>query len=384
MGEQRSLGPDETTSIEGEDALEVLAALCRGVRVPVPGQRVRPPWQGEHFQPFVGELIHFDAVFRKARKNDTGTLLVGGQATRISVERYYYRGAGGLAHAILRSDDNTDRLKKTRAGLKRLVSDSETPLGDLFSALASKDKCQAESNELEEAPEHDAVKWHNTGSPWVNILRDGTRRIVERDLPRAKIAEALLHWIPYAIARYQVDVAFTHMKETTPAIPVDLGSSPSPLRRRSREVHDRCRAIIAKAVDDYAENKDPSLLKMRGLKSSREHARGFFSATMSAVGALNATTGKRHFVFADELLEAIILSQIDEETPFERFCEEILHDRLGLVVDKASASKCDDLKRLNQSDMGVNAGLLARKLETLGMLVRYSDATRMVRAEVIA
>jgi hypothetical protein len=52
------------------------------------------------------------------------------------------------------------------------------------------------------------------------------------------------------------------------------------------------------------------------------------------------------------------------------------------VVDRASSTRCPDLGRLNRSDFDVNADILVARLETLGMLVKYSDHTRMVSAEV--
>jgi hypothetical protein len=220
-------------------------------------------------------------------------------------------------------------------------------------------------------------------SPWIDLLRDGVRRIVSRErLPRAKRAEALMHWVPYAIARYEMDVSFRTCKLDVLAVPVDFGAGASPLRRRSREVHDRCRAVIVDALETRAEEVAPAILGPGKSRSWRDSARQFFSGTLSAVGALNATTGKRHFVLGDQLLEAVVLAQVDAELPIRTFCKEILHGQLGLVVDQASAQACPDLVRLNSSDMDRNAKRLEERLETLGLLVRYSDATSLVRAEV--
>ncbi len=384
MGEPPSLGEGEAPSIQGERALEVLAALGRGLRVPVPGRRRRMPWHAEHFQPFVGELIHYDAVFRTARVRDPeeDVLEIGSEKKRVSTERYLYRGAGGLAHAILRSDPDSDRLAGTRDGFRRLVSDSGTPLGELFGALSKKDKGVDAAGSFKDDRESMSVGRFDRDSDWVEVLRDGVHRIVQRSLPTAKVAEALLHWVPYCVARYQADVSFRSLDRPSPSLPVDLGSSASPIRRKSREMHERCRADIVHAIDSRAEQLNPALMTRGKSKSWRDSARGFFSGTLASVGALNATTGKRHFVLRDELLESIVLAQIDEEVPFDRFCREVLFERLGLVVDLVSAGRCNDLARLNRSDFEGNSEILAGRLETLGMLVKYSDATRMVHAEV--
>ncbi len=52
---------------------------------------------------------------------------------------YHYRGGGGLAHMILRSDPDSERLEQNRAGLAALVADSEGPLGKLANACATHD-----------------------------------------------------------------------------------------------------------------------------------------------------------------------------------------------------------------------------------------------------
>ncbi|MBK8979717.1 MAG: hypothetical protein IPM29_27780 [Planctomycetes bacterium] len=397
MSEPRALEPREVKELGDAETIETLAALARGLRVPIPGRRRRPPWHGEHLQPYVGELIHYDAVFRKGRKSDgeKETLQIGADRKRVSIERYLYRGAGGLAHAILRTD-GAIRLASTRESLLGLVSDSKTPLGDLFRALGTRDRALDER--FEEIGERDCIATDGgTGgfdqrSPWVELLRAGVSRIAGRDLPRAKRVEALMHWVPYCLARYEADVARHWLEGTADGerlvtrvpIPIDLGTGPGPIRRRSREVHERIRADIANALNDVAAREFPDELAKTGSSKWREAARSFFSGTMAAVGGLNATTGKRHFVLGNELLESVLLATLDQEVSFERFCQDVLFDSLGLIVDKAAASRTDTLRHLDRSDFDANAEALANRLDTLGMLVRYSDQTRMVRPEVVS
>ena len=44
----------------------------------------------------------------------------------------------------------------------------------------------------------------------------------------------------------------------------------------------------------------------------------------------NALAGRRHFKMGPELLEAIVLACVDDETQFERFCEQVRFGRSGL------------------------------------------------------
>jgi hypothetical protein len=385
MGESRELGEGEASRIKGEQALEILAALGRGLRVPVPGRRRRKPWYAEHFEPAVGELIHYDAVFRRARQrdDDASTITLGGERKRVSVERYFYRGAGGLAHAMLRTDPNPQRLAAVREGFRRLVGDSNTPLGQLFAALGKMDKVQPGEASLADDPEQRCVERLRQDARWTELLRAGVSRILDRGLPPAKSCGALLHWVGYAIARYQLEVSCRELDKEVPPIPVDLGGTRGPIRRASRECHDRCRSAIVSALESKAEATKPELLEKGRTRSWRYSARGFFSGTLSALGALNATTGKRHFVLNNELLEAIVFARVDHEITFEAFCREVLFDELGLVVDSHATKRCGELRLLNRSDFDENAEMLSRRLATLGMLVRYSDHTRMVNPEVM-
>ncbi len=382
MGEPRYLGAGETEGIEGTLALDAIAALGRGLRVPVPGRRRRPGWHGEHFQPFVGELIHYDAVFRRRERD--ALMRIDGRGVFISTERYLFRGAGGLAHAMLRSDPDEMRLGRTRAALGRLVSDSGTPLGELFASLSARDRGSDQPRRLKEfrdEPEFECLAGLDRESPWVDLLRDGVMQIAQQPLPSAKIAEALMHWVPYCIARYQADVSYRELDMEPRPIPVDLGSSPSPIRRRSREVHEQGRSTIVRALESHASGIEPDVLES-GSKKWKDGARNFFSGTLAAVGALNAHTGKRYFVMGNELLEAIVLALVPGELPFDKFCQDVLYERLDLVVDRTSSARCRELGNLNRSDFELNAEMLAGRLEMLGMLVKFSDHTKMVSVEV--
>src|SRR5690606_2754652 len=121
-------------------------------------------WRQWHLYPYPPDFIHYDALQRKGQ---------------INIERDSYRGGGGLTHRILREDDDVERLSETREHFRRLLDDSQSPLGALARALA----------ELDEAKHGRTERWKDSSeesmvvrpSPWTEHLRDGTHRILVRE-----------------------------------------------------------------------------------------------------------------------------------------------------------------------------------------------------------
>ena len=375
MADKCELADVELKSLGDRDTYETLRALYTGLRVPIPGRRKRPDWLGEHFMPSVGELVHYDAAWRAKRKKDKDLPT----EKRVSIERYTYRGAGGLAHKVLRVDPDAARWGRVRDGLRALVADSETPLGRLSQSLLVRD--QAEPDEFEEMREHEALVQETR---WTEGLRSGIERIVARPIPPAKKAEAVIIWSAYCVARHQLERAATIVDEPEPHLPVDMGSVAGPIRRRSSEAHERARSLIVRALEGTAGDIAPEIMMPGSSKKWRDQCRNFFSGTLGSIGCLNAITGKRHFTFRLEFLETMVYATLGtkEEIQFERFCRKILFERQGLVVDAASAGQSSVCKAMNRSAFNDNENRLVDRLETLGLLHRFSDQTRMVSTEV--
>lgn len=372
MAEPCALAEVERLALGGKE-FETLRALALGLRVPVPGRRKRPNWLGEHIYPYVGELIHYDAAPRKKRiQDDVPTEF------RVSIERYLYRGAGGLVHKVLRSDPDLDRLERNRRGLYSLVQNSNSSLGRLFEAMMVHDLGHEASPFVDDSESKTIV----LESRWIDLLRSGVCRLVERERPTAKIVESLMSWVPFCVARHQLDLACQELGEAPIRIPVSVGES-SGIKRISRDVHDDCRTMISNALIRRAESEAPDLLIVGRSTKWRDTSRNFFSATMGAIGGLNAMQGKRHFTIQPQLLEAIVLATLDRpEITFDEFCRVILFGAVGIVVDRRSASECERLSDMNLSDFDENANRLAAALESLGLLHQYSDMTKMVTVEV--
>ncbi|WP_433679949.1 hypothetical protein [Nocardia sp. CA-119907] len=398
-------GDDELGKAIDMDSTETLAtlhALFSSLLVEIPGRRIQPSWFAAHFYPFVGELIHYDAVDRKisrgdaskgasAKKRALASRASAGTTTKApNIERYLFRDGGTWAYKVLRTDRDLDRKESTRQGLTELVQDSGTPLGDLAKALSAHDFAS------DEAPVRGSdaeIELHENISPWPDLLREGTRNIVTRaNAPRAKRTESLMHWVPYCLARHQLHLAHAKLGATDRgSILLDFGNEASPLRRESQKNLNNCRNDIVNAINVQAtemiRDAHGDEVKKRGYerftKAGKAVAspRSFFSETLAAVGALNATSGRRHFTMKPAMLECLVYATVPQgtEMEFDQFCS-LLYERYGLVTGKVVAAG-PLAYEVDRSVFDHNGRAFREKLAAIGLLTQYSDATSMVRGE---
>lgn len=359
----------------GEETRRILRALLESLRVPIPNRRVMPGWLGQHLYPYLGELIHYDAAPR--RKND------------INIERYTYRGAGGLAHKMLRIDDDPERLEANRRGLRVLVEDAGGALGELARACVShdvgKDNEDAFTDEME-------AKTVVVPTAWVDHLRNGVRNIVSRDVVRAKKVELLMLWVPYCIARHQLDIAADIVGREPMLLPISVVPRNTPIRQVARRELDYARSLVeeglrlqAERMAEDASTDDTNVYHALATKRRWQSPYlGFFTQTLSNVGALNAHAGVRHLTLQLPLLEALVCAVLPpgHELPFEDFCD-LLFRNYRMVTGPKKPGGSGPLGRIDTTDFRDNAQQLARDLEALGLLTSYSDATRMVHGEVL-
>jgi hypothetical protein len=378
------LGAEELQALEGGDTRATLAALIDALTVPFPGRRGRQPFKQRLLYPYVGELIHYDAVDRR------GT---------VSLEQYTFRGAGGLAYKILGRDPDADRLARNERGLRELISDSGSALGRLASALLSHDLVPRPGGAMFEDERAGNAEPRPQGSRWSLALCDGVANIVGHGaLTRAKRVELLMHWVPYCIARYQLDVATATLARDPVEIPIDLRSGPNTIRRASQELLQRVPTTIGQALAVTAESlaetmEEGDAAEFRqiakdalGAKTHLKSARAFFTSTLWTVGALNAPAGTRHFTLRLPMLEAMVAAGIPpgEEMAFTDFCGDVLFGRYGLLLDQGAARRSAVADAIDTAEFEENGEILARRLASLGLLTEYSDATRIVHAEVRA
>ena len=244
-GNKNDISDDERELVTGKDSDEILRGLLTSLRVPIPNSRSLPTWPSQHLYPYVGELVHFDAVrARGSRWPRTGPRQKG--ENPISIEQYTYRGAGGLAHKILRTDLDHERLEANRAGLRALVEDSGGPLGKLANACAAHDLAAPKTVKDERESEAEVLP-----SRWVEVLRNGVANVTaRRKISRSKRVDMLMHFVPFCVARHQLDLACEILDEPPFVFPAALVTGPSRLRQHSRHEVDRARGIINRALPE--------------------------------------------------------------------------------------------------------------------------------------
>jgi hypothetical protein len=363
------------------ETLTILGDLLRGLLVPVPFRRRPPDWYAFHLFPFVGELVHYDSPERRESPDEPKKVP--------HIERYSYRGGGTLAYELLRTDADSQRLSRTREHLRSLVEPSNSALGRIVSLLHKADHCQPPSETKDDtviphSPERD--------TKWVEELRSGVDNILCSGAPVARQIDQLCHWIAFALASHQCELAHRQLKREINPIPVDVSVGGS-LRRESRRRFDLNRRAIwealiskagEKAVPSQGTDKEAfAKLADDGYSNWNSNVEGFYSGTLAVVGALSSNFGQRHYTLRPGLLEAIVAATIPEfeEIPFTDFCTEILWKRLGMVVDERSARAADLPAWVDASVFVENARGLEDTLHSGGLMVSLSDATRLVGAQ---
>lgn len=374
-------------AVDDNETLATLQALSSSLLVQIPGRRKSPNWYNTHLYPFVGELIHYDAAERQEKGQPRGTKVP-------HIERYVFRDGGAWAYRVLRTDPDGARRARTREGLLELVRDSGSPLGEISHSLRAHDYTR--DKEPYEDRSESEIQTFEDRSPWPEHLRRGVNFIASRtNVPRSKRIESLMHWVPYCLARHQLHLARTSLGQPPETVFVDLVKDATPLRRLSQNALDGFRkdivnAIIARAttLHDAAEEEGDEVLAERYKRHMSQSdtgtgsPRSFFSETLAAVGALNATTGRRHLTMKPPMLEAIVSATLapDREEELYAFSAR-LFDEYRIIVDDRTAGEHDLTVDIDASVFARNLDAFRSRLAATGLLTQYSDATSIVRGE---
>jgi hypothetical protein len=329
-------------------------------------------------QPYMGELVHFDCAERGREPN-----------RKWEFERVRFRAGHMLVYEMLRTDPVDKRRARIADGLSHLLVDQDDSLGRI-SMMVSEWDIPA----VEEKPWPDRqLRPHDPderGSNWQSLMRSGVDRILADQVsPIPKKIDHLMYWIPFCLAKHMLARAFDSMGLDVPVVPVDMGAE-GELRRHAQDRLLRDRNSLEEAVLHAAtlEPETPKSIRLqnrdyspKGQPSTTiESMADWYRATMADIGALNHNSKKSFYTIKLNLLETIVYAMIDmgKTRSFDSFCSEILFDELGMLVDPSGGQKARSAAWVDNEELEVNKKALADRLEALGLITSFSDATRMV------
>ncbi len=369
--------PLEITRDDAERAFDspatrhVVAGVVDSLVVPIAGRRKDPSFQQRAFYPYVGELVHADAVDRSGR---------------LRFERITSRGGGGLVHRILRTDPDSERLARVRDGFAALVQPSGSSVGRLMDALSAHDAL-AESP-WQDGQEAEADPKDGQGSRWPEALRAGVDRILRVRASHAQRVTSLMRFVAFGVAQHQAELAELIVSGSAKGVPVDMGDGPSPIRNASRLALDtRLTAMgegLSRRAAELCARGGPDADAYRDLATHRSWKPWltFHTQTLAAAGALNAATGHRHYTLKPPLLEALVHATVEpgQEIAIDDFCD-LLIDRYGMAVATRREGGALAGVAVDNSEIDANKDAMVFSLRGLGLLVEFSDQTQLVRSE---
>lgn len=148
-----------------------------------------------------------------------------------------------------------------------------------------------------------------------------------------------------------------------------------------------CRRILIDRVrwpasDDYDGAHDPDMLlaefRRAAVTRHRNHVANVHRSYGIGAGLISRRgTTRLRYAPTDALLKALILANVATRMEYAAFLG-LLYDRYGLVLGEKEAERALDQEEFDKKAFQANSGRLERRLRTLGMLRRLSDACAYV------
>lgn len=348
----------EDIVFDGPKAKEVLGGLFAGLQMIPPNVKKTTDagWTRRLFFPFTKSLIHWDVKPSNAR-----------------IERVWMRGAGALLYKILRKDPDSERLRAIEVGLANLYKTTEdSPLDHLASFFRNASpNTKVTSDEVESKSKFGRDDFED-------VFREGVFNILkgaEKNIPSVSRVKALLDWstIWLVLMQYRRSEAF--LERAVQPIVCDCRVSGSALRRLARKQLNHVVTTIGEALA-YDKEEEYQAIK----PGQRNKVRGFFASSASSIGLINAYTGSRYFTLKVNTLDAIVAALLPSgnEVSFSEFVDNLLPNKLGIVVSRNAARNSGLLDANDATIFESNEKDLAVQMKAAGLLEAYSDATQMV------
>ena len=353
-----------------EQSEHAVAYLLRCLELEVSNTIKTKSWEHTHFFPYTRSLVHWDARGKTAVASGDGADL------RILIERRYFRGGGAFAFSVLRHDPEADRLAAIRTGFAELYpEDVKSPLETLAATLLTHGK-------KDEEPMADMLESNSKvlNDHWDNLYRDGMRNILShRTASAVQRIRAVMNWTGMWLVLMEAARSADYLGKSWGGIVVDCAGAHPQLRRASQKCLKEHLARIEEAVNEEVDKEAGSISTQQ-----MNQIKGFFSNTAATCGLLNSAKGRRHFTIKLDAIDALVLAATSsgKEMAFENFISEFLWERCGLIVGRDAAARAGMLSAFDASIFEENERQFSELMRTTGMLRIYSDATRMVSAEV--
>lgn len=345
-----------------------LRGLIQALAAPrKPGTRAPREWHTSYLMPYSNNIAHWEA---KPRRSSSRKKVRGDKRNdQVNLERSDWRGAGSLAHHLIRTDKNLDRLAKIRDGLAEIFNETSI-IDKLFDTLNSKNNAIGTSKT--DKIESECKTLDSDGDE----LRKGVYNILTITDKKVRL-EALMYFLPLAIMCHTLRRAHKILeKNAFYTGVVDFGTTASQLRRQSKLDLNLANKHLSGAIEKVGKESGHT---EKFVTDAKKQFAGYYTATASAIGFLNAHTGVRHHTIKEQLLCALVIAEIPgDDITLNEFANR-LYKNWGMVINRESADKAGLLMEINGELFNRNTNeYLASSLRKLGALKEFSDSTVMV------
>lgn len=336
-----------------------VARLLRGLEIDIPNKSrsAAMSWERAQFFPYTRSLVHGDARIRRGR---------------VVLERRYMRGAGAYAFHILRNDVNEERLQRLRSGFEDLYpAGRQSPLEQLAATLK-------EHGAKDESPVEDQIESQSRlfRDEWEELLCSGVDNILSyTSLATVDRIRAIINWTGIWSVIMLSGRCATALGRNDNYFLFDCAGRHPQLRRASQKNYKHQLETVEEMIHSLL-NSDVEALSTQQLGKIR----GYFGNTVVGCGLGNAWKGRRHFLFRVPAISTLVMAGVPagQEMELDRFISNWLYDKCRFVVGRHSAGESGLLSQLDATIFEENESQIADQLFSIGMLKRYSDATRMV------
>jgi hypothetical protein len=363
------------TDSDVEQLADLIGDLLRSLLIPRPFESDRKSsgplkWQTYLFSPVVPELTSDETIVKS-----------GGR----ELSRNQYRGGGAIAYQMLsRGSGETEEVRRsvTSERLQQLVTPRTGGLFELFSSLRSN---SLETLRPETGPvlSPKPVATLNQFGEIIDTksaedLRDATLNILRLpdSVSNNRKVKYLLYLSGFFVARHVLERSVEQLDvKRMSEVSVLSFSRNSQIETVSRETRSRHSRLINQGVrqaNSDTQNSEPS---------------SFYNKTLQNLGFIDLRGRYMNYTLKLPLLEALILATLTQEQLTDGISisqlDQILWEKYRFVIGPDSSSLAESEFAFESfippSFFQENLSALAERLEQLGFVSTYSDATQILK-----